>query len=63
MSHFDNGMTLTWLGHATWIVETPGGKRVLFDPGIHNPEEDCAASQAGDLSRIWISFPAHQQEL
>ena len=30
----DNGMRLTWVGHATWILETPGGKRVLIDPWV-----------------------------
>jgi hypothetical protein len=23
---------LTWLGHSTFMLETPGGTRVLFDP-------------------------------
>jgi L-ascorbate metabolism protein UlaG (beta-lactamase superfamily) len=27
-----NGLKLTWVGHATWILDTPGGKRVLIDP-------------------------------
>ena len=26
----DNG-TLTWLGHATLLIETPGGRRVLVE--------------------------------
>src|SRR5438445_6345273 len=30
----DNGVRLTWVGHATWILETPGGKRVLIDPWV-----------------------------
>jgi L-ascorbate metabolism protein UlaG (beta-lactamase superfamily) len=34
---------LTWLGHATWLIETPGGKRVLVDPFLNGnpscPEE------------------------
>jgi len=29
-----NGLRLTWVGHATWIMETPGGKRVLIDPWV-----------------------------
>jgi L-ascorbate metabolism protein UlaG (beta-lactamase superfamily) len=29
-----NGVRLTWVGHATWILETPGGKRVLIDPWV-----------------------------
>jgi L-ascorbate metabolism protein UlaG (beta-lactamase superfamily) len=34
----DRGVAITWLGHATFIVETPGGKRVLIDPWLEgNP--------------------------
>jgi L-ascorbate metabolism protein UlaG (beta-lactamase superfamily) len=29
-----NGIKLTWLGHATFRVETPGGKTVLIDPWV-----------------------------
>ena len=29
-----NGLKLTWVGHATWILDTPGGKRVLIDPWV-----------------------------
>jgi L-ascorbate metabolism protein UlaG (beta-lactamase superfamily) len=29
-----NDVRLTWVGHATWILETPGGKRVLIDPWV-----------------------------
>jgi L-ascorbate metabolism protein UlaG (beta-lactamase superfamily) len=32
MSVMNNGARLTWLGHATWLLETPGGKRVIIDP-------------------------------
>ena len=27
-----NGIKLTWLGHATFRISTPGGKTVLIDP-------------------------------
>src|ERR1700680_2572556 len=29
-----NGVKLTWLGHATFRVETPGGKTILIDPWV-----------------------------
>src|SRR5580692_9072128 len=29
-----NGIKLTWLGHATFRVETPGGKIILIDPWV-----------------------------
>jgi L-ascorbate metabolism protein UlaG (beta-lactamase superfamily) len=36
--------TLTWLGHATFRFDTPGGKRVYIDPFLHgNPK--CPESE------------------
>lgn len=31
-----NGIKITWLGHATFLVETPGGTQVLIDPWVMN---------------------------
>lgn len=31
-----NGIKLTWLGHATFRIETPGGKVILIDPWVMN---------------------------
>ena len=31
-------LAITWLGHSTFLVRTPGGKRLLFDPWLRaNP--------------------------
>lgn len=30
--------SLTWLGHATFRLETPGGRRVYVDPWLENPK-------------------------
>ena len=31
-------LRITWFGHSTFLVQTPGGKRVLFDPWfVDNP--------------------------
>ena len=30
--------TVTWLGHAAFRVDTPGGKRVYVDPWLQNPK-------------------------
>lgn len=27
-------LAITWLGHSTFLIRTPGGKRVLFDPWL-----------------------------
>jgi L-ascorbate metabolism protein UlaG (beta-lactamase superfamily) len=29
-----SSLSITWLGHSTFIVRTPGGRRVLFDPWL-----------------------------
>jgi L-ascorbate metabolism protein UlaG (beta-lactamase superfamily) len=29
-----NGVKLTWLGHSTFRIETPGGKTILIDPWV-----------------------------
>jgi L-ascorbate metabolism protein UlaG (beta-lactamase superfamily) len=31
------GVSLTWLGHAAFRVDSPGGKRVYVDPWLTNP--------------------------
>lgn len=34
-----NGVTITWLGHGTFLYESPDGKRLLIDPWIEgNPK-------------------------
>ena len=30
--------SLTWLGHASFRLDTPGGKRVYIDPWLSNPK-------------------------
>jgi L-ascorbate metabolism protein UlaG (beta-lactamase superfamily) len=30
--------TLTWLGHAAFRLDSPGGKRIYVDPWLENPK-------------------------
>ena len=47
MNALKNGVELTWLGHATWLVKTPSGKRLLIDPFIEdNPK--CPEAYKGE---------------
>jgi L-ascorbate metabolism protein UlaG (beta-lactamase superfamily) len=32
------GGTLTWLGHASFRLDSPGGKRIYIDPWLDNPK-------------------------
>jgi L-ascorbate metabolism protein UlaG (beta-lactamase superfamily) len=41
----DLGFRFTWYGHACIEVETPGGKRVIFDPWFGNPLSPKPADQ------------------
>jgi L-ascorbate metabolism protein UlaG (beta-lactamase superfamily) len=48
-----NGIKLTWLGHSTFRVETPGGKTILIDPWIMGnpmcPEKDRSVKKVDVL--------------
>ena len=48
--------TYRWLGHATFLFTTPGGKRVLLDPWITgNPVTPDSAKKIGELDLILLS--------
>jgi L-ascorbate metabolism protein UlaG (beta-lactamase superfamily) len=32
------GLSITWLGHATFVLSSPGGKRIVLDPWLGNPK-------------------------
>jgi L-ascorbate metabolism protein UlaG (beta-lactamase superfamily) len=36
MSRIGKGVRITWYGHATFLYETPGGKRIMVDPWVYN---------------------------
>ena len=37
MNYLGKETTFQWLGHATFLVGTPSGRKVLFDPWLSNP--------------------------
>jgi len=51
------GIKLTWLGHATFRIETPGGKTVLVDPWVMgNPM--CPAAEK-DVKKVDVLLCTH----
>jgi L-ascorbate metabolism protein UlaG (beta-lactamase superfamily) len=49
-------LSITWLGHATFLLKSPGGKRILFDPWVTgNPSSPPRAKKIGDLDLILIT--------
>jgi L-ascorbate metabolism protein UlaG (beta-lactamase superfamily) len=48
--------TLTWLGHAAFRLDTPGGKRIYVDPWLSNPK--CPEPEK-DVERVDIIALTH----
>lgn len=52
-----NGIKLTWLGHATFRVETPGGRTILIDPWVMNNPK-CPESEK-NLKKVDVMLCTH----
>ena len=49
-------LSFTWLGHSTFLLQSPGGKRLLFDPWVTgNPKSPESAKKLGALDLILIT--------
>jgi L-ascorbate metabolism protein UlaG (beta-lactamase superfamily) len=49
-------LSITWLGHATFLLQSPGGKRILFDPWVTgNPKAPESAKNLGALDLILLT--------
>jgi L-ascorbate metabolism protein UlaG (beta-lactamase superfamily) len=49
-------LSFTWLGHATFAMTSPGGKRLLFDPWITtNPSTPESAKQVGAIDLMLLT--------
>jgi len=53
-----NGVKLTYLGHSTFLVETPGGKTILIDPWVQgNPK--CPAPFKSNIGKLDYMLLTH----
>jgi L-ascorbate metabolism protein UlaG (beta-lactamase superfamily) len=56
VASFPNGMELTWLGHSTFRLVTPSGKRLLIDPWVmNNPACPDELKDPGPLDAMLIT--------
>ena len=47
---------ITWFGHATFLYETPGGKRIMVDPWVYeNPSCPESLKNVGNLDAMLIT--------
>jgi L-ascorbate metabolism protein UlaG (beta-lactamase superfamily) len=59
-------LAITWLGHSTFLIRTPGGRRVLFDPWLRdNPSCPDAWKRPVPVDLILVSHghPDHIGDL
>jgi L-ascorbate metabolism protein UlaG (beta-lactamase superfamily) len=49
-------LSITWLGHATFVLQSPGGKRIILDPWVTgNPSSPESAKKLGALDLMLIT--------
>src|SRR5262249_57009634 len=60
LSSVSMSLSITWLGHATFLLQSPGGKKMLFDPWITgNPTSPESAKKLGALDLMLITHGHH----
>lgn len=51
-----SALQITWLGHATFLLKSPGGKTILFDPWVTgNPSSPESAKKLGAIDLMLIT--------
>ena len=51
-----SSLSYTWFGHATFLMQSPGGKRILFDPWVTgNPSAPESAKAIGAVDLILVT--------
>lgn len=54
-----NGIKLTWLGHATFLIESPEGKKILIDPWVMNNPMTPADKKKFDNIDVMLCTHGH----
>lgn len=57
MKKLQRDCRITWLGHAAFRIDTPGGKVLLIDPWLTNPKAPAGALEG--LGRVDVILPTH----
>ncbi len=55
MSYLGKETTFTWLGHATFLIGTPSGHRVIVDPWLENPKCPKEFRDPGPIDLILLT--------
>src|SRR5689334_15413288 len=54
-----SALSITWLGHSTFVIGLPSGKRILLDPWLGNPNCPPAYSKPEALKPIDLILMSH----
>ena len=50
-------LSITWLGHSTFLFQSPGGKRILIEPWVaSNPSCPESAKKIGGKKAVAVPF-------
>lgn len=56
MANLPDGIELTWLGHSTFIIKSPEGRRILIDPWVmQNPACPEELKDPGDIDAMLVT--------
>lgn len=58
-----NGIKVTWLGHATFLIETPGGKKVIIDPWVTGNPVTPADKKSFDRIDVMLCTHGHSDHI
>ncbi len=48
-------LTITWFGHAAFLLQAPGGKAILVDPWMDNPKAPGGAKEISPVDLILLT--------
>jgi L-ascorbate metabolism protein UlaG (beta-lactamase superfamily) len=54
-----NGVQVTWLGHATFLIATPGGQQVVVDPWVTNNPSTPANKKSFEKLDVMLCTHGH----
>jgi L-ascorbate metabolism protein UlaG (beta-lactamase superfamily) len=52
-------LSITWLGHSTFIIGLPSGQRVITDPWLSTPRSPFQRARVEDVGRIDVILVSH----
>ena len=58
-----NGIRITWLGHATFLIETPGSKKVIIDPWVTGNPATPADKKSFDRLDLMLCTHGHSDHV